>query len=88
MYLIILPVLVAEVGSAVDLPVETSSLLALAAEFQPSILRDIVSLPPVKVLQAAVELLVGTGHAKESVDPTPAGGATPRVALSSLIPNV
>ena len=65
---------VAEVGSAVDLHVETSTSLALAAKFQPSILRDIVSLPPVKVVQATVELLKGTGHAKESVDPTPAGG--------------
>ena len=46
-------------GAALDLPVDCLSAFTAAASFDPSLFPSIISLPPIKVVQAACELFLG-----------------------------
>ena len=79
---------VGEIGAALDLPVETTPSLVTAAKFNSSLLRDVVQLPPVKVIQVAVDILMGASQGSKSVDPKLLGHSAPRLALSSFEPRI
>ena len=79
---------VGEIGAAIDLPVETTPSLVTAAKLNSFLLRDVVQLPPVKVVQVAVDLLMGASQGSKPVDPKLLGHSTPLLALSSFEPSI
>ena len=79
---------VGEIGAAIDLPDETTQSLVTAAKLDPSLLCAVVHLPPVKVIQVAVDLLMGASKGSKSVDPKLLGHSTPRLALLSFEPRI
>ena len=77
-----------EVGTAIDLPVESMAALSRAVKLDLIALDDLLCLPPMKAVQFAVELLEGMSSSRVQAALTSSDNGPQRLALSSFAPAV